>query len=290
MDRKNMRRGLTWVDVGGAVLVLGLIVAVLLPAWGGRRHHNVRGLKDSTQIRGVHQGMVLWAQNNQDRYPLPSLVDKDGTTIAGEGDEKDTTANMISLMIFNGFFSPEICVSPAEANGAIRVFMQYQYENPSGAAEPKKALWNPGFRADFTTGEGNFSYGHAVLWGERKARWRQSFAADYAILGNRGPEIAGVAKMKAPEVKPSLVNAKSNTLLIHGGRKTWEGNIAYDDNRVNFETSLAPEGVLYKDAEKKAWRDTLFFDEADDPSGLNAMLGIVVKSGKAKEDWKLIWD
>jgi hypothetical protein len=290
MERTKWRRGLTWVDVVVAVLVVGLIVVVLMPVWGGRRHHNVRGLKDSTQIRGIHQGMVVWAQNNQDRYPLPSVVDQDGTTIEGEAEEKDTTANMISFLIFNGFFSPDLCVSPAEANGAIRHFGTYQYNDPAGTVDPKKALWDPGFRADFTTGEGNFSYGHAVLWGERKERWRHSLDAGRAIIGNRGPEIAGVAKKKAPEVKASLVNPKSNTLLIHGGRTTWEGYIAYDDNHVNFEASLAPEGVLYKDAEKKAWRDTLFIDEADDPAGLNAMLGIVVKSGKAKEDWKLIWD
>lgn len=290
MDRLNGRRGFTLVDLLAVLLVLGLIAVVLLPAIGSNRCCGSRPLKDSTQIRGVHQGMVLWANNNQDRYPLPSLVDKDSTTIASEGDEKDTTANMISLMIFNGFFSPEICVSPAEANEGIRIYDKYQYTDPSGAADPKKALWDPGFRADFTTGEGNFSYGHAVLLGERKERWRMSFAADYAVLGNRGPEIAGVAKKKSPEVAPKLVLAESKTFLIHGGRKTWEGNIAYDDNHVNFETSLSPEGVLYKDAEKKAWRDTLFFDEPDDPTGLNAMLGIVVKSGKAKEDWKLIWD
>lgn len=290
MDRRNMRRGLTWVDVVVAVLLLGLIVAMLLPAMFGRTHHHTRGLRDSTQIRGIHQGLILWANNNQDRYPLPSLVDKDGTTIAGEAEEKDTTANIISLMIFNGFFSPEICVSPAESNEAIRIFDKYQYADPAGAADPKKALWDPGFRADFTSGEGNFSYAHAVLWGERKAGWRQSFDAGRPVLGNRGPQIAGVAKKKAPEVKPTLVNPTSKTLLIHGPRTTWEGNIAYDDNHVNFETSLSPESVLYKDAEKKEWRDTLFFDEPDDPTGLNAMLGIVVKSGKAREDWKLIWD
>lgn len=292
MERRKMRRGLTWVDVVVAVLLLGLIGVVLLSSMGRARGHGGRQLKDSTQIRGIQQGLILWANNNQDRYPLPSLVDKDGTTIAGEADEKDTTANMVSLMIFNGFFSPEICVSPAESNGAIRIFDKYQYTDPSGATDPKKALWDPGFRADFTTGEGNFSYGHAVLWGERKERWKadQSFDAGYAILGNRGPEIASVAKKKSPEVKPTLVNPKSNTLLIHGPRTTWEGNIAYDDYHINFETSLAPEGVLYKDAEKKEWRDTLFLDEPDDPTGSNAMLGIVVKSGKAREDWKLIWD
>lgn len=290
MDRTKWRRGLTLIDVLVVLVILCALALVFLPTWGRTDRGGARRIKDSTQIRGVHQGMVIWAQNNQDRYLLPSLVDKDGLTLASEGDDKDTTANIISLMLFNGFFSPEICVSPAEQNEAIRIYDKYQYNDPQTAADPKKALWDPGFRADFTTGQGNFSYGHAVLWGERKERWRQSFAADYAILGNRGPEIAGVAKKKAPEVKPTLVNPTSNTLLIHGGRTTWEGNIAYDDNHVNFETSLAPDSVLYKDAEKKEWRDTLFFDEADDPSGLNAMLGIAVKSGKAKEDWKLIWD
>ena len=52
----------------------------------GRPHHEGgRLVKDSTQIRGIHQGMVLWAQNNKDQYPLPSVIDAHNDTVADQG-------------------------------------------------------------------------------------------------------------------------------------------------------------------------------------------------------------
>ena len=36
-----------------------------------------------------------------------------------------------------------------------------------------------------------------------------------------------------------------DTLLIHGGRTTWEGNVGFNDGHVSFETKPTPEGVTY---------------------------------------------
>lgn len=55
-----------------------------------------RQIKDATQIRGIHQG--IWAQNNADKYPLPSEVDKSDMTVADRGKLKDTTSNIMSLL------------------------------------------------------------------------------------------------------------------------------------------------------------------------------------------------
>ena len=59
--------------------------------------------------------MVLFAQNNQDNYPIPSLLDKSNNTMAA-GQPKDGTRHVISALIYGTFFGPEICVSPAESN------------------------------------------------------------------------------------------------------------------------------------------------------------------------------
>jgi type II secretory pathway pseudopilin PulG len=304
-------RAFTLIELLVIVLVLCLILAALLPSLA-RPRVNSRPLKDSTQIRGIHQGMVLWAQNNQDRYPIPSDIDKDNATIkladGKDPESKNTTANIISIMIYNGYFSPELCVSPAEANADIRSYDGYQYSNPSAAANPTKALWDPAFVADFTTkGKvGGFSYAHGMPHGERLKDWSNTFGATEAILGNRGPEIASVAKKTNPKSAPTrlgsgtpgevAINMKiknSNTLVIHGGRTTWEGNIAYNDNHVNFETSMTPDNVEYHDG-KNAWKDCLFFDEPDDVTpnrpGRNAFLGSFVKAGAKAGDWKTIWD
>lgn len=295
------RYGFTMVELAAVVVVcvvlVAVIVGVVLPTANSRLTQ--RQPNDSMQVRGVHQGMVLWAQNNNDEYPLPSLYDKGNATIPlAEGENpsvKDTTANIVSIMIYNGFFSPELCVSPAEVNGNIKVFERYQYSEPSGAAaaDKKLALWDPGFNADFTdkTRPGNFSYGHMLPAAERREKtWKNTFQATEAVLGNRGPEISGLGSPKGNVRPATLKIPTSNTLLIHGGRTTWEGNIAYNDNHVNFETRMDPESTPYLFDGKKTYLDHLFYDEPDDAAGVNNFLGIFTKGGPTKAEFVSIWD
>lgn len=83
---------------------------------------------------------------------------------------------------------------------------------------------------------------------------------------------------------------------IHGSPTTWEGNVAYNDNSIQFETSLAPKNNVWSekpegDTSKKAfgsWRDCLFFDEVQDPNGTNNYLVNVSKVGDRGPE--LIWD
>jgi hypothetical protein len=124
---------------------------------------------------------------------------------------------------------------------------------------------------------------------ERLAIWANTFKATEAALGNRGPEISGVKTTKRDRTFTTVLPS-SNTYLIHGGRTTWEGNIAYNDNHVNFETRIAPEATQYKDGSGVEWFDCLFFDEPDDPASKNNYLGNFVKAGTTKAEFRSIWD
>ena len=185
----------------------------------------------------------------------------------------------------------EICVSPAESNGAITMDSGFEFSTPSGAADPKLALWDPGFNADFTASgpkgreRSHFSYAHMLPSGPRLETWANTFRATEAVVGNRGPLISGLdAKHNA------AFNTKSNTLLIHGSKTTWEGNIAYNDNHVSYESRLDPETSPYTDDKGKVWFDHLFFDEQDDPTGKNNLLGNFNRAGPVPTAFKAIWD
>jgi type II secretory pathway pseudopilin PulG len=292
MNHRTRSRAFTILELIVVIVVAALIVGILLPATvGGRRHHHgSRQIKDSTHIRAINQGMVLWAQAYQDQYPLPSLADANGATISGPAEEKDTTANILSIMIYAGFFSPELAVSPSESNRNISGFGNYQYSEPKSAVDPKKALWDPSFSADFTVGTSHTSYAHLLPTGERRAKWSNTFRANEAVVGNRGPEISDVTY--AADGAPTAHRAKpaSNTDLIHGPKSSWEGNICYNDNHVSFELNVAPPGVVWMDESKKSFGDVLFHAEAKDPQKSDAFLGVFVKAGKTPADFKAIWD
>jgi hypothetical protein len=282
-----VRRGFTLWELLVCLLVAIVIAALVLMLPNSRsRAGTGRMLKDSYQLRGIHTGMTIWAQNNQDRYPLPSLLDAQNATIDAPAETKDTTANIFSFLIFHGFFDPEICVSPAESNPAIKQIVDYEYDRPHRAADPKNALWDPGFSADFTNGNtGNLSYAHMQFrQGNRASLWAATKSATEPVLGNRGPRITGRTG------KNWTFDTSSNTLLIHGRRNSWEGWVVYNDGHVQFEPKLSPEGPGVQPAKGKPIPDCLFFDEPEDQTGLNALLGICARIGPTPAEDTTIWD
>jgi hypothetical protein len=118
------------------------------------------------------------------------------------------------------------------------------------------------------------------LFGSRRAKWTNTFQANEAILGNRGPAYTVALQNNNPisslvadtSTTQGFVNATpkgttSATLAIHGGRTTWEGNIAYNDNHVNFETRPDPENNPFNftglAAGQRSKPDNMFVSETD---------------------------
>jgi prepilin-type N-terminal cleavage/methylation domain-containing protein/prepilin-type processing-associated H-X9-DG protein len=278
-------RGFTLIELLVVIAIIALLVGILLPALGKARQ-SARQLKCSTQVRGIVQAMVVWANNNGSKYPLPSELDTGNSTInngtAGQANAlKDNTGNILSVMIFNGNISPEICISPAESNtGSVQKFESYALTNPTGAATPSSALWDPyfkgapnGARGNSVAGEtgtavGNNSYAHIPPFYRRKSLWSDTYSSTEAVFGNRGPAFSGATAPTTGRwtLSSGTYGTASNTLLIHGGRSTWEGNIGYNDGHVSFETKPNPDSVTYNQniSGGKAVADNLFVDETDE--------------------------
>lgn len=266
-----------------------------------KARQTARQIKDATQIRGIHQGFVLFAQSNADNYPIPSQLDKANKTIKADiPDSKDVTANIYSLLAYGSYFSPELLVSPAEQNRNIVIDDNYQLVDPAAAADPKQALWDPAFSADFTSDKnGNTSYAHQIPASERRTRWATTFVSSEAILGDRGPKIDSIEEVKNDDGELVLkADADNNSLSYHlfGDGKMWRGNIAFNDNHIEFIDTVFPEQCEYQlnkpmgEPGPTKSKDALFYDEPDAKNQENAFLSIFTKAGKTTKSYRAIWD
>lgn len=286
------RRGLVILElVLGIVAGFALMIGILLPALAKSRQ-SARQIKCSTQVRNIVQGCQIWANSNRDQYPTPSIVDANNQTIAGNANDKDHTGNVLSLLVFTTMIAPEHAVSPSEVSSKIRVLNNYQDTKPKAAANPAKALWDPAFSADWTRPErGNVSYASMEISATRKAIWGNTFSATESPFGNRAPAINSFKRGPKGNALVEF-DKQSLTLQIHGGRNTWEGNIAYNDGHVNFETRFDPleTTILLPGPGNKAVTDLLFADDPEDPKHVNNFLGVSIKGSATPGGSKMIND
>lgn len=268
------RRAFTIVELLVVLLIVFIIVGVLLPVAGRGSRYGSRQIKDGTQVRSIHQSMVTWAGQSQDNYPFPSQIDLfdtiPGTDTLSPGTEstkygKDLPRFVMSLLIYNGSFGPEIAVSPSEANPLIKADPFFEFKAPSAVAFEKrsKAVLDPAFAcypdelggdtpiasASGPARSAGFSYAIVPFVGARRSMWQSTFDASQVVLGNRGPwyqlDPKGNWSLDPTDRrgKNNTPATQSNTLLIHGSRSSWEGNVGRNDNSVAFETKPDPEDL-----------------------------------------------
>jgi len=274
----NRKRGFTLIELLVVMAIIALLIGLLLPALAKARA-TAKLTKDSTQIRGVHQSWLVFAREFNGILPTPGLINRlpFGTPAVeepGRGPEdqrQNDTARLHSACIMQNYYSPDLCVSTPEPSGRVAVKDDYNFELYNVADD---VYWDDSFDARLSgtnTAFSNVSYASMPIAGARKLReWKDSLNSSWPILANRGVEDGSL--------EDDIYNA-SITLSIHGGGKSWLGNICYNDNHMETSRTFKPENVNYIVGDQVN-ADNIFNNDTGSPTspdGTDAWLVIIPK-------------
>jgi prepilin-type N-terminal cleavage/methylation domain-containing protein len=214
-------KAFTLVELLVVISIIALLIGILLPSLGSARK-SARQMQNSTQVRGIHQGLIIFSQGNGSNEFFAGF-DSAGAAMK-ETAAADTTLPYVdgtaalsgvkvdvrfALLLGNDFYPPAYLRSPSETNTAI-----VPYDTTVANA---KTL------TTFT----NTNYSYALLEvntaGQRQAEWKNTTNSQAIVIGDR---------VKGPAANFTQ-DTKSTYDSIHGDGG-WKGTFGYNDGHVEF--------------------------------------------------------
>ncbi|MEM9414579.1 MAG: hypothetical protein AAGA29_03755 [Planctomycetota bacterium] len=177
-------------------------------------------MQNSTQLRGIHQGLVTFANSNKEKFPgldakgnilADSLAD---TGLSGDG---DTVEARYWILLTANYFTPEYAISPRETDPLVT-----EYDGDI-SLNPKPVVWDSQTR--------HYSYAMLSIDGTpgqppsasgRYAEWQQSLNTQAIVISDRNT---------GPNATTGIHSVHSNT------PGDWKGSVLWNDNHVAFEQS-----------------------------------------------------
>ena len=260
-DRSRRCTGFTVIDLMavGVVLVI-LVVLVLVDAAKRTGHRPTRAIAremmaNNTQLRGIHQGMVTWAQSNKTRWqrrllPRPR---RQGRWSSPTARSPATPATgrcrewRLWMMLEGNYFTPEYIINPRRPR---------RHRTGRNRSRHRRVTRPP-------ITPNNFSY--ALL-------------AITATTSSANPDGRSVASGKKPSTPPPSCSATGPsapappTSAASGptaGSGDWRGDVVRNDNSTSFETDHTCSRNTKYGGEPANLTDDLF---EDDPAAADAFL------------------
>lgn len=223
--KSGMSGGAIALLVGGISLVVLLIIgllllAILLPALGAARR-TAKRMQNSTQLRGIHQGLVTHANSNRGHFAglnSKGEVMLNSPTDTGNSGDGDTVEARYWILLEGSYFTPDYAISPSETDPSVFAY------NSGPSVQSAPVVWDSTMR--------HYSYAMLSIDGtpgqvvadsqtpHRVHEWNQTLNLQAVVMGDRN----------------TGSNATSGVSSFHSNRSgEWKGTVLWNDNHVAFE-------------------------------------------------------
>lgn len=175
------------VQLAVALLIMTVLIALVLPMFGSPRI-NSRHMQNSTQLRGIHQGLVTFANSNKNWFPG---INPDGTTLDLRIEYR------YQILLEGDYITPDYAINPSETE------LITEWDEWADDSRPVTKT--------------NYSYAMLQIPEDehgRRSEWGQTLNSQAVVMSDRNTGISG---------SPTSVHTTSSQSAWSGG-VLWNDN------------------------------------------------------------------